>query len=164
MTIRIERETDVLVLGGGFAGMRCARRLEQLLGREVGVTIVSSENYCTFQPLLPEVVGASIDPAHVISPLRHVLRRATVVRGNVIDVALAPAGSERAGTVTVTAEGVDEHVAFTAGHVVLALGSIVDPSRIPGMSEHALPMKTVADALTLRHAVITRLERAVLEP
>ena len=160
----LQRSTDVLVLGGGFAGTRCAQRLERLLPKDTVVTLVSSENYFVFQPLLPEVVGASLSPSHVISPLRHLLRRAQVVRGEVAGIELAAPGSDHAGTVTVTAEGVDERVTYRARHLVLALGSVVDVRRIPGMAEHALLMKNVADALTLRHTIITRLERAVLEP
>ncbi len=159
-----QRTTDVLILGGGFAGTRCAQRLERLLPRDAKITLLSSENYCVFQPLLPEVVGASLSPEHVISPLRHLLRRTQVVRGEAVHIALAQPGADHAGTVTVTAEGVDEHVTFRAGHLVLALGSVVDVRRIPGMAEHSLMMKNVADALSLRHAIITRLERAVLEP
>ena len=160
----LQRSTDVLVLGGGFAGTRCAQRLERLLPKDTVVTLVSSENYFVFQPLLPEVVGASLSPSHVISPLRHLLRRTQVVRGEVAGIELAAPGSDHAGTVTVTAEGVDERVTYRARHLVLALGSVVDVRRIPGMAEHALLMKNVADALTLRHTIITRLERAVLEP
>lgn len=156
--------TDVMVLGGGFAGTRCAHRLERLLPRERTITLVSSENYFVFQPLLPEVVGASLDPSHVISPLRHLLRRTRVVRGEVCQVDLAPIGTAGAGSVTIRADGIDEPVVFTAAHLVLALGSVVDVSRIPGMAEQSLLMKNVADALALRHAIIKRLECAVLEP
>lgn len=157
-------QTDVLVLGGGFAGTRCAQRLERLLPRERTITLVSSENYVVFQPLLPEVVGASLDPAHVISPLRHLLRRTRVVRGDVCQIRLGAPGAPGAGSVTVRAEGVDEAIEFRATHIVLALGSVVDTSRIPGMAEQSLMMKNVADALNLRHTIIRRLECAVLEP
>ena len=156
--------SDVLVLGGGFAGTRCAQRLERLLPAERTITLISSENYFVFQPLLPEVVGASLEPGHVISPLRHLLRRTRVVRGEVCQIDLTPADGGTAGTVTVRADGVDEAVTFAATHIVLALGSIVDVSRIPGMAEQSFMMKNVADALTLRHAIIRRLECAVLEP
>ncbi len=157
------RHTDVLVLGGGFAGVGCAQRLEKLLPKDRTITLLSSENYFVFQPLLPEVVGASLAPSHVISPLRHLLRRTRVVRGEVEQIVLAPTGSGEAGTVIARGQGVEEPIVFTAAHVVLALGSVVDVRRIPGMAEHSLQMKNVADALALRHAVITRLERAVVE-
>jgi NADH dehydrogenase len=156
--------TDVLILGGGFAGTRCAARLERLLPKTATITLVSSENYFVFQPLLPEVVGASLSPTHVISPLRHMLRRTAVVCGEVRSIDLAPPGGATAGTATVRSEGATEPTVFAAGQLVLALGSIVDSSRMPGMSEHSLQMKNVADALGLRHAIIARLERAVLEP
>lgn len=158
------RHTDVLVIGGGFAGVGCAQRLEKLLPKERRITLISSENYFVFQPLLPEVVGASLDPSHVISPLRHLLRRTTVVRGEVTAISLASPGTADAGTAMVRAEGVEDLVPFTAAHIVLALGSVVDVSRIPGMAEQSMLLKNVADALALRHAVIARLERAVLEP
>lgn len=159
-----ERNADVLVLGGGFAGVRCAQRLERLLPKDRTITLVASENYFVFQPLLPEVVGASLSPTHVISPLRHLLRRTHVVRGDIGRIDLAAPDAAVAGSATVTADGVEEAVRFTAQHLVLALGSIVDTSRIPGMAEHALQMKNVADALQLRHTILTRLERAMLEP
>jgi NADH:ubiquinone reductase (H+-translocating) len=164
--LSVERTTDVLVLGGGFAGARCAQRLERLLPKDRRITLVSSENYFVFQPLLPEVVGASLAPAHVISPLRHLLRRTEVVRGEVAAITLAngDAAKSTAGTVLVAAEGIDERITFTAEHLVLALGSVVDTGRMPGMAEHSLRMKNVADALAVRHHIITRLERAVLEP
>ena len=160
------RPTDVLILGGGFAGAGCARRLERLLPKAARITLVSSENYFVFQPLLPEVVGASLSPEHVISPLRHLLRRTEVVRGEVTAIELAANAAEggaAAGRVTVVAEGGGETAVYAPAHLVLALGSVVDTSRMPGMAEHSLPMKNVADALALRHAIITRLELAVLE-
>lgn len=165
---------DVLVLGGGFAGVRCAQRLERLLPRSQRLTLVSSENHFVFQPLLPEVVGASLSPSHVTSPLRHLLRRTAIVRGTVTRIVFDPPGTTGgggtaigdtvAGTVTVAIEDMAEQIVFRPTHLVLALGSVVDASRIPGMAEHSMPMKNVADALALRHAVVTRLERAVVEP
>ena len=91
--------TEVLIVGGGFAGIACAQRLERLLGKATSITLLSTENYFVFQPLLPEVVGASLSPQHVISPLRHLLRRTTVVRSQVQQILLAPLGAPEAGTV-----------------------------------------------------------------
>jgi NADH dehydrogenase len=159
-----EQTVDVLVLGGGFAAVACARRLEKLLPRDRTCTLVSDTNYFVFQPLLPEVVGASLDPSHVISPVRQMLKRTKVVLGTVEAIELAPAGAGVAGSVCVRSESVDRTTTIRARHLVLALGSVVDVSRIPGMAEQSFLMKNVADALALRHAIIARLEAAVVEP
>ncbi|MCB9879037.1 MAG: FAD-dependent oxidoreductase [Planctomycetes bacterium] len=157
-----ERQTDVLVLGGGFAGTRCAARLEKLLPKDRQITLLSSENYFVFQPLLPEVVGAALAPTHVVCPLRHLLRRTHIVRGDITAIELAPQDAAFAGTAVLAVEGLDAPVRIRADHLVVALGSVVDVTRIPGMTEHALQMKDVADALTLRHTILTRLERAAV--
>jgi len=149
--------SDVLVLGGGFAGVYCARRLEKLLPKSARITLVNNENYFVFQPLLAEVVGASLEPTHVIAPLRHMLKRTRVVRG---DVSAIDATTR---VVEVTERESGTRAVFSGKHLVLALGSVVDVSKTPGMSEHALMMKNLADALRLRQTVVARLERAVFE-
>ncbi|MCC6670779.1 MAG: FAD-dependent oxidoreductase [Planctomycetes bacterium] len=153
--------SDVLVLGGGFAGVEVARRLERLLPRTASITLVSAENYLVFQPLLPEVVGGNLDPGHVVAPLRHLVRRAHVVRGEVVGIDLARREVEV--STPGNEPGAEQRSRFAGRHLVLALGSVVDVSRTPGMSEHALLMKNLADALALRAALVARLERAVVE-
>jgi NADH dehydrogenase len=149
---------DVLILGGGFAGVYAAKRLEKVLPRDARITLVNNENYFVFQPLLAEVVGASLEPTHVISPLRHMLKHTRVVRGTVLAIEPDPRRVE-------ICELESGKCTWLEGqHIVLALGSIVDASKTPGMAEHALLMKNLADALRLRQAVVSRLERAVLEP
>jgi NADH dehydrogenase len=155
-TAATEQRTDVLVLGGGFAGVWCAQRLEKLLPKSATITLVSTDNYFEFQPLLPEVVGGSLEPSHVISPLRHLLRRTHVVRGTIEAI---DAGNL---TVGVRVPDLDQPLRLRGTHTVLALGSIVDVSRIPGMAEHAFMMKRLADALRLRQAIVDRLDRATL--
>src|SRR5262245_17044173 len=77
----VKRMTRIVILGGGFAGTTAALRLERIFARDASVEIVlvDAENFSLFTPLLPEVPSGSIEPKHIVSPLRALLRR-TVVR------------------------------------------------------------------------------------
>ncbi len=70
-------DTRILILGGGFAGVYAALHLERILARRQGfeITLVSSENFLLFTPMLPEVPSSSIEPRHFISPLRAFFRK-----------------------------------------------------------------------------------------
>ena len=77
---------NIVIIGGGFAGARLSERLEGRLPPEWQVTLLSRENFITYNPLLPEVVGASLLPGHVIAPLRQVSRRTRVCMVHVTDI------------------------------------------------------------------------------
>ena len=64
---------NLVIVGGGFAGIRTAKLLEHTLPPDWTLTLISQENFITFNPLLPEVVGASILPGHVIAPHRQMI-------------------------------------------------------------------------------------------
>lgn len=150
---------DVIILGGGFAGLACAKRLERLWGPEASkrVLLVSAENYFVFQPFLPEVIGASIEPRHVTNPIRLVLRHCSLQRAEVTKIHLETRRIEFDTGDGPWLQPVEGH------HVVLALGSIVDLGAVPGMMAHGHFLKTLADALALREHIIKRLEEASLE-
>ncbi len=97
-------------------------------------------------------------PRHAISPLRYLCRGVAIVRAEVR--AIDPASR----TVEAVVPGTERTVRFRGRHLVLALGNIVDVSRITGLADHSMLMKNVADALALRQTIIGRLERARLEP
>jgi len=153
----IPRHYDVLILGGGFAGVYCAQRLIKNLRRtDKKVGLIASENHMVFQPMLPEVVGGSLSPRHVVNPIRMICQGADVYRGAVISVDVP-------GKTVVLDGGLSAgHVSFTFSHIVLALGADVNLTRIPGMSEHAYLMRNVGDAMKLRAAIISRMEEANL--
>jgi NADH dehydrogenase len=151
---------DVLIAGGGFAGVYCAQTLAKRLGKEESrkrIGIVADHNYMVFQPMLAEVAGSSISPRHVVNPIRSLCRSVNVLRGSIIEVDLP------ARTLTLNAGMFSPSVTVGFGHLVLALGGIVDLSRVPGMPEHAYLMKSIGDAQELRGAVIDRLEEATLQ-
>lgn len=149
---------DIVIAGGGFGGAYCARELARKLSSEGArrVALVAEENVFTFQPMLAEVAGSSLSPFDVVNPLRLFCRGISVLRGTVRGVNWEKKALELDGgrfTPDCTIE---------FDQLVLALGSVVDFSKVPGLAQHGLPMKTVADALRLRSAVINRLEEANL--
>jgi NADH dehydrogenase len=149
-----EREArgGTLVLGGGFAGSYVAR----LLG-ERGATIVSPENFMLFTPLLPEAASGSLEPRHAVVPLRVMCRHADLLLGR----AVAHDAGERRVQVE-TAGGGLSWVRYE--RLVVAVGSISRTFPIPGLADHGLGFKSLADAIHLRNHVLRRLEAAAAAP
>ena len=144
----------IVILGGGFGGMYTARALRRRLGKSAEIELINAENYFVFQPLLPEVGAGSITPAHAVSPLRFVLK-GVQVRKAVVD----SVDFER--KVVTVFQGIQRRpTEVPYDHLVIALGQGTDFSRMPGLEEHALKMKTLEDARRLRAHVIEQLEHA----
>ena len=141
----------VVIVGGGFSGTRLARKLDR--DSDVRVTLINDENYTTFSPMLPEVVGSTILPGQVIAPLRLMLgRHQEFVMGRVTSV------NTKAQRVTYLSGGEGQELDYD--HLVLALGARANTEMIPGMAEHAIPLKLIGDAMRIRNHVIARLEQA----
>jgi NADH dehydrogenase len=150
---------DVLIAGGGFAGVYCAQTLARQMGAAAckRVAIVADLNYMVFQPMLAEVAGSSISAYHVVSPIRSLCRTVNVLRGSIMQIDLP------GRNLTMDSGLYSPSVTVGFKHLVVALGGIVDLSRVPGMPEHAFLMKSVGDAQELRGALIDRLEEATLQ-
>jgi NADH dehydrogenase len=151
---------DIVIAGGGFAGVYCARTLAREFrgSAKQRVALISDQNFLVFQPMLAEVAGSALSPRHVVNPLRRLCPDITVLRGVIGSVDLPG----RSFTVNAGDYTSDLKIGFE--HLVLAMGSVVDLSRVPGMPEHALVMKNLGDALKLRAAIIDRFEEANIEP
>jgi NADH:ubiquinone reductase (H+-translocating) len=137
----------VLVLGGGFAGAYVAREL----GKR-GATIVSTENFMLYTPLLPEAASGTLEPRHCVVPLRVMCPHAELLLGR------ATALDLQAQTVGVETDEGLQTVAWR--ELVLALGAVPRTAPVPGLSEHALSFKSLADAINLRNHVLHQLEAA----
>ena len=147
MTAQAEAKGGTLILGGGFAGAYVAR----LLGKQ-GATIVNPENFMLFTPLLPEAASGMIEPRHTVVPLRQMCPHADLVVGRAAGV------DEEQGVVRVdTAERV---LSIGYEQLVVALGAISRVLPIPGLAEHGLGFKDLADAIHLRNHMLRRLEAA----
>lgn len=144
----------VLVIGGGFGGVFAAKALERLGRGKIDVELVNANNYFVFQPLLPEVAASTIHSADAVVPLRQLLRRLQVRLAEVMGIDFATK------TVTVMQGRQRVPVDLAYDELVIALGTGVDLKRFPGLSEHALTMKDLADAHRLRTHVIGCLETA----
>ena len=158
MSATLELQFDVVIAGGGFAGVYCAKALTKALGADcrTRVALIADQNYMLFQPMLAEVAGSSLSPRHVVNPLRALCRGVTVLRGTIEQIQLPES------QLILNAGSFSNNAQIRFKYLVLGLGSVVDLSRVPGMSEHAFFMKNVGDALKLRSAVLDRFEEANL--
>ena len=144
----------VLVIGGGFGGVFAAKALERQGRGKLEVELVNGNNYFVFQPLLPEVAAASIHSADAVVPLRQLLRRLQVRQAEIMGIDFAKK------TVIVVQGAKLTPIDLPYDELVIALGTGVDLNRFPGLPEHALTMKDLADAHRLRTHVIGCLETA----
>lgn len=146
----------VVILGGGFAGISAAMELARRRYRSprTEVHLINNENYFVFQPLLPEVLSCSIEPSHILSPIRQMSRDIVFHYGTVTDVNVA---TQR---LTLVATDIKRPRTLPYDHFIWALGLAVDLSRIPGMAQHSFPVKTLGDAFHLRNHILRRLEEA----
>jgi NADH:quinone reductase (non-electrogenic) len=140
-----------LVIGGGFAGGYVAR----LLGKR-GATIVSPENFMLYTPMLPEAASGTLEPRHVVVPLRMMCPNAELILGRATSL-----DAERR---RVQVETEDDIATLAYDDVVVAVGAISRTLPIPGLADHALGFKTLADAIRLRNHVLRRLEAAAAAP
>jgi NADH:ubiquinone reductase (H+-translocating) len=144
----------VIILGGGFAGYTAAKTLCKRTRRrdDVGVMLISRENYFTFWPMLPGIVSSDIDTKNVAQPLRRALIRdgASFRRADIESVDLekqcVKAGDRE----------------FPYHHLIVALGGEPAYFGIPGVEEHAISMKGIGTAEEIRNRVIERYEETTL--
>jgi NADH dehydrogenase len=136
-----------VVVGGGYAGSYVAR----CLGKR-GATIVSPQNSMLFTPLLPEAASGTLEPRHVVVPLRVMCPHADLVLGRAVELDFARS--------RVQVETLEGQVTIRYRDLVVAVGSISRALPIPGLADHALGFKDLADAIQLRNHVLQRLEAA----
>jgi NADH dehydrogenase len=150
---------NITIIGGGFAGATLARRLMDKLPPGWDVVLVSEESYTTYNPLLPEVVGAGLFPEHAVAPLREVIDVANGGRFIMGAVASVDIAAKEICCSTLLGDQ-----RFGYDHLVLAFGNRARLDLIAGMAEHALPLKSIGDALHIRNIVLRRLAAMELEP
>ncbi len=146
----------IVIIGSGFAGVECAKAMQWRLPRGWRIVQFNESNHLVFTPLLAEVVGTSINPLHVVWPVRQILRNVDCRTATVTRIDLEKQ--------EVQYRLIDSRPAVQRyDHLVLALGSETHMDVLPGMAAHGWAMKTLGDAVKLRNHLIGRLEQAEVE-
>ena len=144
----------IIIIGGGFAGVKCARTMRKRLSPEsCDIVLFDRENSMVYYPLLAEVAGATIGPDSVSTPLRQLLPNVHCRNEEVRRIDHTDSEVEYEGY-----DGRLRRMEFD--HAVIACGSSVNLNLVPGMSDHAFPLKSVGDAMALRFHVMEQLEKA----
>jgi NADH dehydrogenase len=144
--------TRIVILGGGFGGMKAAECLEQELAGSVSISLVSDTNALLFTPMLAEVAGSSLEPSHISVPLRSSLRLTHFVRGRVTGVDL------QKRVIVLDGEGSRRELPYD--HVIFALGAVSNYLGLENVERLAFDFKTLLDAIRIRNHVIEMFERA----
>jgi NADH dehydrogenase len=144
----------IVIIGAGFAGAWTAKYLQRKLRDNAEIELINQVNYFVFQPLLPEVTSGTISAQDAVTPLRQMVPGVRFRMAEVLDIDFDRQridllqGSKR------------RLISIDYQHVVIACGQSEARDLLPGLSEHALSLKDVADAHHLRNVLIDRLEHA----
>jgi NADH dehydrogenase len=149
----------ILIIGGGFAGVYTALSLDKHAGSGSGVevTLVSSENYLLFTPMLHEVAASDLSPTDIVNPLRRMFRHITVLEGDVTHIDLT------ARSVTLSYQAGKKQRDLAYDRLVIAAGSDNNFFGNKELEANAVAMKTLTDAMLLRNRIIALLENAAVE-
>jgi NADH:ubiquinone reductase (H+-translocating) len=146
--------SDVVIVGGGFGGLYAARRLERRLPRHSArILLVTDVNFLLYTPLLPGAAAGSLEPRHVVVPLREELDWTDIRLGRVVG-----ADPERNEVHIHTVDRREETLRYD--QLILTPGSVSRVMPVPGVAEHALGFKSLADAIALRNRLLLNLEIA----
>ncbi len=144
----------VIILGGGFAGVKCARALSKLFGATPHrIVLFNRENHMVFHPLLAEVASAAAQPKDVAAPLRQLLKDAECRTEEVLNIDL-----DKKFIDYESHNGLRRQMPFD--HLVIACGNEANMALVPGMDEHAFGLKTIGDAIALQAHIMEQMEKA----
>jgi len=145
---------NVVIAGGGFGGAMAARELERLMPHQsVRLVLINETNFMLYTPFLPEASAGTLEPRHVVTPLREILRRAYLRLGSVV-------GHDPIERTVELRDNYGRSEELRYDQLLLAVGSVSRVLPVPGLAEHAVGFKSLADAIWLRNHLIETLEEA----
>jgi NADH dehydrogenase len=150
----VNHPVRIAIVGGGYVGMYTALRLQRSLSAGAAeITVIDPQSNMTYQPFLPEAAAGSVEPRHVVVPLRKVLHKCNVITGSVTKI------EHRRKVVCIQPVEGDPYE-FGYDLLVVCLGSVSRLLPIPGLAESGIGFKTVGEAIYLRNHVLSRLDLA----
>ena len=151
-----KNKKKIVILGGGFAGVECARKLESEFGNdpEIELVMVSEDNFLLFTPMLPQVASGMIETRHIVLPIRTICKKTKFYESRVKNI--DPYGK----LVTLWGTGDKRSISIHYDFLVVALGSETNFFGMADVEKNAYTMKTLNDAVMLRNRVIDMLEQA----
>jgi len=146
----------IVILGGGFAGVECARQLESEFGdnSEIELVMISEDNFLLFTPMLPQVASGMIETRHIVLPIRTICQKTKFYEGRIKNI--DPFGK----LINLWGTGDKRSVSIHYDFLVVALGSETNFFGMADVEKNAYTMKTLNDAVVLRNRIIDMLEQA----
>jgi NADH:ubiquinone reductase (H+-translocating) len=153
--MRTHKKSSVVIVGAGFAGFNAARELSRLIGATTEIVVINSTDYFLYLPLMPQVTGGLVEPAHIRVSLPGRLRKTRFVLGTVNHV-----DSRRKMVSWAGPESASGQVGYD--RLILTAGSVNKLLPIPGIADYAHGFRSIAEATYLRDHIIRQLELAAV--
>lgn len=146
---------NVVIAGGGFGGVHTAKYLARVLPHHSArITLVNDTNFLLYTPLLPGAAAGTLEPRHVVVPLRETLPSSV----DLLVGRVTGADTETKGLFVDTVSGESKRLRYD--QLVVSLGSVSRTLPIPGLEEYGLGLKSLPEAIALRNRVLRNLELA----
>ena len=151
-----KNKKKIVILGGGFAGLECTKKLEEHFQNnpEIEIVLVSEDNFLLFTPMLPQVASGMIETRHIVMPIRTIIKKAIFYEGRIKNI--DPYGKIVNLWGSRNKRGISLHYDF----LVVALGSETNFFGMNDLEKNAYQMKTLNDAVLVRNRIIDMLEQA----
>jgi len=152
----MKNKKKVVILGGGYGGVECTRKLEKYFKNDydIEIVLISEDNFLLFTPMLPQVAAGMLATRHIVMPIRTIVKKATFYEGRVKNI--DPYGKIVNLWGTKEKRGISIHYDF----LVVSLGSETNFFGMSDVERHSYTIKTLNDAMTIRNRVIEMLEQA----
>ncbi len=152
-----DQAANIVIIGGTVAAIHAAMKIERLIGQytHVRLTLIHDQPNVLFYPLLPDVIGGTMQPGNAVNPIRRVLPQTRVILGTVAEI-----DSQSRRVKVQPPEGQPLEVVYD--ELIMALFLIPNLNRLPGLMAHATPINSVGDALHIRKQIMDRVEAAEL--